>query len=59
MPHTSPCAQHAEAKQHQNIGLWSRERLIVGCARRQVADAHLLEDFQQSPLIGRLSKGSG
>ena len=35
LTNTSPCAQHSEAKQYQNFGVWSRGRFIAGpCKER-------------------------
>ena len=35
----SICPSQSEAKQYQNVGIWSRDRFIEGHARRQVARA--------------------
>ena len=56
------CPKHSEAKQYQNVGVWSRERFIAGPCKETggsyLKTPKLPESFQQSPLIGKVREGS-
>ena len=41
----SVCPMHSEAKQHQNVSVWSRDKFIEGPARRWVAHALKTANF--------------
>jgi len=62
LPNTSLCA-HSEAKQHQDVGVWSREMFITGSGK-QIGHwcpkySKLPEGFQQSIFKGKLKEGHG
>ena len=53
------CPLHTEAKQYQNIRVWSRERFIEGHARRQVAPALKPPNSQKLSAKPYFRKGEG
>ena len=57
--HKSMCLMHIEAKQYQNIRVWSRERFIEGQARRQVAPALKPPNSQKFSAKPCFRKGEG
>ena len=56
------CPTHSEAKQYQNIGVWSRERFIAGSFKENGwltlrKTPELLEGFQRSIFNGQVREG--
>ena len=59
LKHKSMCPMHTEAKQYQNIKVWSRKRFIEGHARRQVAPALKPLNSQKLSAKPYFRKGEG
>ena len=57
------CLTFSEAKQYQNVGVWSRERFIAGPCKEMgglyLKNPELPESFQQNPFIGKVREGHG
>ena len=54
---------HNEAKHYQNIGIWNREKFIVGPSKEMggscLKNTELTQSFWQSPFIGIVREGCG
>ena len=55
------CPKHRDTKQHQNIRVWSQERITAGPCKEMGAlhsnISELPERLQQRPFMGRLREG--
>ena len=55
------CPAHSDTKQHQNVRVWSQERITAGPCKEMGAShpkiSGLPERFQQRPFIGKLREG--
>ena len=59
----SMCLKHSQAKQYQNVQVWSRERFIESQPKRWVAhvlkNVRLPKSSQQCPFLGMVREGCG